>query len=126
MKNLPTSELTRILDNAVQGHQPPTVRGRRIKLRYAHQGGKNPPIVVVHGNQTDLLPKSYVRYLMNHFIMAMKLTGTPMRMEFKTSDNPYAKRSNPRRAAKKPGKIPFKKGIRKKSTQKTREHSRHK
>jgi len=126
IKNLPTNELTRILDNAVQAHQPPTVRGRRIKLRYAHQGGKNPPIVVVHGNQTDLLPKSYIRYLMNHFIEAMKLTGTPMRMEFKTSDNPYAKRSNPRKPAKKAGKIPFKKTIRKKTTQKTREHSRHK
>jgi len=126
MKDMPTSELTRILDNAVQGHQPPTVRGRRIKLRYAHQGGKNPPIVVVHGNQTDLLPKSYARYLMNHFIDALKLIGTPMRMEFKTSDNPYAKRSNPRAAAKKPGKTPFGKSIKKKNKVKTREHARHK
>jgi len=126
IKDLPTSELTRVLDNAVQAHQPPTVRGRRIKLRYAHQGGKNPPIVVIHGNQTDLLPKSYIRYLMNHFIDALKLIGTPMRMEFKTSDNPYAKRSNPRKPPKKPGKTPFTKTFRKKSTQKTREHSRHK
>lgn len=126
MKNMPTSELTRILDNAVQAHQPPTVRGRRIKLRYAHQGGKNPPIVVVHGNQTDLLPKSYARFLMNHFIEALKLVGTPMRMEFKTSDNPYAKRSNPRNPAKKPGKTPFGKTIRKKDKVKSREHSRHK
>ncbi|MCW8934188.1 MAG: ribosome biogenesis GTPase Der [Gammaproteobacteria bacterium] len=125
-KNMPTSELTRILDNAVQAHQPPTIRGRRIKLRYAHQGGKNPPIVVVHGNQTDLLPKSYVRYLMNYFIDALKLIGTPMRMEFKTSDNPYAKRSNPRAAAKKPGKTPFGKTIKKKNKVKTREHARHK
>jgi len=125
-KDMPTSELTRILDNAVQGHQPPTVRGRRIKLRYAHQGGKNPPIVVVHGNQTDLLPKAYIRYLMNHFIEALKLIGTPMRMEFKTSDNPYAKRSNPRAAAKKPGKTPFGKSVKKKNKVKTREHARHK
>lgn len=125
-KDMPTSELTRVLDNAVQGHQPPTVRGRRIKLRYAHQGGKNPPIVVIHGNQTDLLPKSYVRYLMNHFIDALKLVGTPMRMEFKTSDNPYAKRSNPRAPAKKPGKTPFGKSIKKKNKVKTREHARHK
>jgi len=125
-KDMPTSELTRILDNAVQGHQPPTVRGRRIKLRYAHQGGKNPPIVVVHGNQTDLLPKAYIRYLMNHFIDALKLIGTPMRMEFKTSDNPYAKRSNPRAAAKKPGKTPFGKSVKKKNKVKTREHARHK
>ena len=124
-KDMPTSELTRVLDNAVQAHQPPTVRGRRIKLRYAHQGGKNPPIVVIHGNQTDLLPKSYVRYLMNHFIEALKLIGTPMRMEFKTSENPYAKRSNPRAPAKKPGKIPFKKIIKKKDKVKRREHHRH-
>ncbi len=125
-KNMPTSELTRILDNAVQAHQPPTIRGRRIKLRYAHQGGKNPPIVVIHGNQTDLLPRSYIRYLMNHFIDALKLTGTPMKMELKTSDNPYTKRSNPRAPAKKPGKTPFKKVIKKKNKVKTREHARHK
>jgi len=124
-KNLPTSELTRILDNAVQAHQPPTVRGRRIKLRYAHQGGKNPPIVVIHGNQTDLLPKSYIRYLMNHFIDVLKLTGTPMKMEFKTSENPYARRDNPRKVVKKTGKVPFKKKFIKKKTSKTREHSRH-
>ncbi|VAW56510.1 GTP-binding protein EngA [hydrothermal vent metagenome] len=124
-KNLPTSELTRILDNAVQAHQPPTVRGRRIKLRYAHQGGKNPPIVVIHGNQTDLLPKSYIRYLMNHFIDVLKLTGTPMKMEFKTSENPYARRDNPRKVVKKIGKVPFKKKFTKKKTSKTREHSRH-
>jgi len=125
-KKLSTSELTRMLDNAVQAHQPPIVRGRRIKLRYAHQGGMNPPIIVVHGNQTELLPKSYVRYLMNHFIDVLRLKGTPMRLEFKTGANPFAERvaaSNPR---KKPGKQDFRKKPRKRSTQKTREHSRHK
>lgn len=129
-KDLPTSELTRILDNCVQAHQPPTVRGRRIKLRYAHQGGMNPPIIVIHGNQTDLIPKSYSRYLMNHFIDALKLIGTPMRIEFKTSDNPFAKRINPRKKLQQVGKTPFKKNIKNKNRQKnrdkTREHSRHK
>lgn len=64
-RKLSTPELTRILDKATQMHQLPLVRGRRIKLRYAHQGGMNPPVIVLHGNQTDLVPPSYVRYLMN-------------------------------------------------------------
>lgn len=126
MKKLPTPELTRMLNNAVQAHQPPVVRGRRIKLRYAHQGGMNPPIIIIHGNQTDLVPKSYVRYLMNHFIDVLRLTGTPMRLEFKTSDNPFVERAAPSRTLKQTGKRVFKKGQRNKSTQKTREHSRHK
>ncbi len=125
-KNLSTAELTRILNNAVQAHQPPTIRGRRIKLRYAHQGGKNPPIVVIHGNQTELMPQSYIRYLMNHFIKALKLTGTPMRIEFKQGSNPYARRDNPARVTKKSGKVPFKKKFIKKKSVKNREHSRHK
>jgi len=125
-KNLPTSELTRILNNAVQGHQPPTVRGRRIKLRYAHQGGMNPPIIVVHGNQTDLVPTSYGRYLMNYFIEALGLKGTPMRLQYKTSDNPYAEKTSARKLPKQAGKRPFKKVIKKKDTTKRREHSRHK
>ena len=125
-KNLATAELTRILNNAVQAHQPPTVRGRRIKLRYAHQGGMNPPIIVVHGNQTDLVPRSYTRYLMNHFIEALNLKGTPMRLEYKTGANPYSDRVSTRRFPKQAGKRPFKKVIRKKDGKKTREHARHK
>jgi len=125
-RNLSTSELTRMLDNAVQAHQPPIVRGRRIKLRYAHQGGMNPPIIVVHGNQTDLLPKSYVRYMMNHFIEALRLKGTPMRIEFKTGANPFAERAAASKPRKKPGKQVFGKAKKKRSNQKTREHSRHK
>ena len=129
MKKFSTSELTRMLDNATQAHQPPNVRGRRIKLRYAHQGGMNPPIVVVHGNQTELIPRSYERYLMNHFIDALKLKGTPMRLEFKTGANPYAERAasqNRKKTANQGGKQPFKKTVRKKKAVKTREHSRHK
>jgi len=125
-KKLSTSELTRMLDNAVQAHQPPIVRGRRIKLRYAHQGGMNPPIIVVHGNQTELLPKAYVRYLMNYFIDVLRLKGTPMRLEFKTGANPFAERVAASKPRKKPGKQVFGKSPKKRSSQKTREHSRHK
>jgi len=125
-RNLSTSELTRILENATQAHQPPTIRGRRIKLRYAHQGGMNPPIVVIHGNQTELLPRAYTRYLMNHFIEALKLKGTPMRLEFKTGANPYARRAASRPQFRKSGKQPYGKPPKKKNNRKTREHSRHK
>ena len=89
---LSTPELTRILEKATHTHQLPLVHGRRIKLRYAHQGGMNPPVIVIHGNQTDLVPLSYQRYLMTSFITALKLTGTPMRLEFKTGGNPYSAR----------------------------------
>lgn len=87
-----TNRLTTILQDAVTEHQPPMVRGRRIKLRHAHQGGSNPPIIVVHGNQTDSLPASYKRFLENVFRTVLKIKGTPIRFEFKTSDNPFAGR----------------------------------
>jgi GTP-binding protein len=89
-----TPELTRLLEQAVNEHQPPLVRGRRIKLRYAHQGGQNPPIIVIHGNQTARLPQTYKRYLNNYFRKALRLVGTPIRLEFKTGDNPYQGRRN--------------------------------
>lgn len=89
-----TPELTRLLEQAVFEHQPPLVRGRRIKLRYAHQGGQNPPVIVVHGNQTSRLPHTYKRYLANFFRKALRLVGTPVRMEFRTGDNPYAGKRN--------------------------------
>jgi GTP-binding protein len=94
MKELPTKELTRALEQAIVMHQPPLVRGRRIKLRYAHQGGRNPPIVVIHGNQTQHVPETYRRYLENHFRQTFRLKGTPMRVEFRTDDNPYAGKRN--------------------------------
>jgi GTP-binding protein len=93
-KKLSTPELTRVLEEAVIQHQPPLVRGRRIKLRYAHQGGRNPPLIVIHGNQTSSVPGAYKRYLMNTFRKAFKLKGTPVRLEFKSGDNPYAGRQN--------------------------------
>ena len=93
-RDLSTAELTRILEQAVEQHQPPLVRGRRIKLRYAHQGGRNPPVIVIHGNQTEALPEAYRRYLVNVFRKALNLRGTPVRLELKTGENPYRHKRN--------------------------------
>ena len=93
-RHYPTPELSRILEKAVEAHQPPLVRGRRIKLRYAHQGGRNPPTIVIHGNQTDNVPDAYRRYLMNTYRKALKLEGTPVRIVFKTGENPFEGRKN--------------------------------
>ncbi len=94
IRDIPTPELNRILEWALQEHQPPLARGRRIKLRYAHQGGQNPPIIVIHGTQTDAVPATYKRYLVSRFRKALKLEGTPIRMEFRTGDNPYEGKKN--------------------------------
>ncbi|HDP88933.1 MAG TPA: ribosome biogenesis GTPase Der [Thioalkalivibrio sp.] len=94
MLDVSTSRLTTLLEQAVVQHQPPLVHGRRIKLRYAHQGGHNPPIIVIHGNQTERVPGAYKRYLVNFFRTRLKLVGTPIRIEFKTGENPYAGRRN--------------------------------
>jgi len=91
-KKLNTKQLTEILEAAIVEHQPPMVGGRRIKLRYAHAGGQNPPIIVIHGNQTDKLPNHYKRYLEKVFRKQLSLAGTPVRMEFRTGDNPYAEK----------------------------------
>ena len=91
---LSTNKLTRILEDAVASHPPPLVNGRRIKLRYAHAGGQNPPIVVIHGSQTDALPASYSRYLEKTFRRVLELHGTPIRIELRTGDNPYAGKRN--------------------------------
>ncbi len=94
MCDMSTTDLTRELENAVTAHPPPLVRGRRIRLRYAHQGGRNPPVIVIHGNQTERLPDTYRRYLMNRFRKAFRLKGTPVRLSLKSSDNPYKGRRN--------------------------------
>lgn len=94
MAEFSTPKLTRLLEYLVQQHQPPIVKGHRIKLRYAHQGGKNPPIIVIHGNQTESVPDSYKRYLFNSFLKRLDLHGTPIRIEFKTGDNPYKDKKN--------------------------------
>ncbi len=89
-----TPELTRMLEQLVSANPPPLIRGRRIKLRYAHQGGRNPPVIVIHGNQTGAVPDSYKRYLNNAFRKHLKLMGTPLRIEFKTGKNPFKGRKN--------------------------------
>ena len=92
--DLSTTELTRELESAVTAHPPPLVRGRRIRLRYAHQGGRNPPVIVIHGNQTKHVPEAYRRFLINRFRKAFRLKGTPVRLSFRTGDNPYKGRRN--------------------------------
>jgi len=91
---LSTNKLTRILEDAVASHPPPLANGRRIKLRYAHAGGQNPPIVVIHGTQTEALPASYARYLEKTFRRVLQLHGTPIRIQLKTGENPYAGKRN--------------------------------
>jgi GTPase len=93
-RDLSTPELNRVLERAVDRHAPPAVTGRRIKLRYAHQGGKNPLKIVIHGNQTARLPAAYKRFLANEFRTAFDLRGVPLALFFKTGDNPYADRRN--------------------------------
>ncbi|MEJ2044266.1 MAG: ribosome biogenesis GTPase Der [Reinekea sp.] len=95
-----TNQLTNLMQGVVEMHQPPMIGGRRIKLRYAHQGGSNPPIIVIHGNQVGKLPGSYKRYLENAFRKALGVRGTPIRFEFRTSENPYDDASKGRRSNK--------------------------
>lgn len=96
---LPTPMVTRVLEKAVEKHAPPALLGRRIKLRYAHQGGNNPPLIVIHGNQVEKLTEDYKRYLMRAFREAFDLWGTPIKLVFKHGENPFAGRKNkePRR-----------------------------
>jgi GTP-binding protein len=88
--SLPRSaQLTSMLEQAVTAHPPPMVRGRRIKLRYAHLGGTRPVRIVVHGTQVSSVPGSYRRYLENFFRAELGLIGTPVRVGFKQSENPF-------------------------------------
>ena len=89
-----TALLTKIMQMAQDDHQPPLVCGRRVKLKYAHAGGYNPPIVVIHGNQVEDLPDSYKRYLMNYFRRSLKIMGSPIRIQFKEGANPFEGRKN--------------------------------
>ena len=99
MREMPTRELTRTLEQAITAHQPPLVHGRRIKLRYAHQGGRNPPRVVIHGNQTSSVPGAYTRYLTNVFRKRFDLFATPVVVEYRTDQNPYDKSARGKRPA---------------------------
>lgn len=91
MAKLPTPRLTRMLQLAVQQQQPPRAGMVRPKLRYAHQGGHNPPRIIIHGSALDRVPDTYRRYLERFFRDAFKLTGTPLKVEFKTGRNPFAR-----------------------------------
>jgi GTPase len=97
MARLPTPRLSRALAAAVMQQAPPRAGALRPKLRYAHQGGVNPPRVVIHGNSLDQLPDSYRRYLERFFRETFKLQGTPLRVEFKAGHNPYVERTERRR-----------------------------
>jgi GTPase len=92
MRAMPTPALTRTLESALEAHSPPLVRGRRIKLRYAHQGGRNPPRIIVHGNQTASVPEAFRRYLANVFRETFDLYATPVAVDFRTDSNPYDRR----------------------------------
>jgi GTP-binding protein len=90
MARLPTPRLTRTLQLAVERQQPPRAGTVRPKMRYAHQGGVNPPLVIVHGSALGRVPDSYRRYLERFFAEVFQLRGTPLRIQFKTGVNPYA------------------------------------
>jgi GTP-binding protein len=90
-RKLLTPKLNEMLQRAVAEHAPPMHNNRRIKLRYAHAGGKNPPLIVIHGKQTEKLPSSYVKYLEKTFRKYLKLEGTPIRIELRSDENPYTK-----------------------------------
>ena len=89
-----TAELTRALEKAYASYQPPLVRGHAPKLRFAHPGGTNPPTIVIHGSRTRHVAEAYRRYLENFFRKRFKLEGTPVRIEFRESENPFAGRKN--------------------------------
>ncbi|HEV7776528.1 MAG TPA: ribosome biogenesis GTPase Der [Luteibacter sp.] len=93
-RQLTSSELTRTLEKAYEGYQPPLVRGHAPKLRYAHPGGSNPPTVIIHGSRTKHIAPAYRRYLEGFFRKRFKLEGTPVRIEFRDGENPYAGKKN--------------------------------
>jgi GTP-binding protein len=93
MREMPTPKLTKTLERAMEQHQPPLVKGRRIKLRYAHQGGRNPPRIVIHGSQAGSVPEAYKRYLANVYREQYELYATPVQVEFRSDKNPYSRKS---------------------------------
>jgi GTP-binding protein len=93
-KRINTSMLTDIMEMAQKDHQPPLVRGRRVKMKYAHAGGYNPPVIVIHGNQVKELPESYKRFLTNYYRRSLSIMGTPIRIEFREGSNPFEGKKN--------------------------------
>lgn len=102
-KTLTTPKLNRVLRNATLATAPPLVRGRRIRLKFAHQGGRNPPVIVIHGTQASALPDSYRRYLAHAFRKAFGLVGTPLRIECRQGENPFERRRSAKREVRKRG-----------------------
>jgi len=92
--SVPTKQVSKLIENLILSNPPPSIQGRRIKLKYAHQGGSQPPIFIVYGNQTDKIPKSYKRFLINQLRKKFGFWGTPIRLEFRNSTNPYAEKKN--------------------------------
>ncbi len=86
---MPTPVLTRLLQEAVEFQQPQRGGMSRPKLRYAHQGGQNPPVIVIHGNALEHVTEAYKRFLESRFREHFKLSGTPLRIEMKLSANPF-------------------------------------
>jgi GTPase len=91
---LSSADLTRALEKAYEAYQPPLVRGHAPKLRFAHPGGSNPPTIVIHGSRTKHIAPAYRRYLENFFRKRYKMEGTPIRIDFRDGDNPFAGRRN--------------------------------
>ncbi|AXR07265.1 ribosome biogenesis GTPase Der [Salinimonas sediminis] len=89
-----TSMLTQIMEMAQEEHQPPLVQGRRVKMKYAHAGGYNPPVIIIHGNQVDKLSGAYKRFLMNYFRRSLNVMGTPIKIEFREGANPFEGKKN--------------------------------
>ncbi len=94
VRELPTPDLNRALKDAVQAYPTPIANHSRIKLTYAHQGGRRPPLIIIHGNQTSAMPESYRRYLMGYFRKVFRLRGTPIRVELRSGKNPFAGKRN--------------------------------
>lgn len=93
-KRINTALLTQIMELAQEDHLPPLVRGRRVKMKYAHAGGYNPPVVVIHGNQVEDLPNAYKRYMTNYYRKALNIMGTPIKVEFREGSNPFEGKKN--------------------------------
>ncbi|MCP1375334.1 ribosome biogenesis GTPase Der [Dyella lutea] len=93
-RELGSSELTRALEKAYESYQPPLVRGHAPKLRFAHPGGSNPPTIVIHGSRTKHIAPAYRRYLEGFFRKRFKIEGTPIRIEFRDGENPFAGKKN--------------------------------
>ena len=94
VRELPTPDLNRALKDAVQAYPTPIASRSRIKLTYAHQGGRRPPLIIIHGNQTSAMPDNYRRYLMGYFRKIFRLRGTPIRVELRDGKNPFAGKRN--------------------------------